>query len=297
MAMDRIHIRFTRYSAFYAPLLLAMGGEHLRDEGIETTFDTVDRDRSLEAGIARGEVQVGQSAPAAAFVPQSRGELMPYRHFALMNARDGFFVAARAGSGIETWADLMGRDLLADHYFQPLGMLRYGLRAAGVDDARVRYVDAGTPAEMDAAFRAGRGDAVHLQGPAAQQLEAEGLARIVGSVGDAVGPVSFSTLVAAPAWPATDPARRFIRAFTHAREAAATGPAASIADAIAEFLPGASRPALVRTIEAYQRIGTWQGGITITPELFGNTIAVFRFSGHITSDPVADGILAAAPGA
>lgn len=294
--MDRIHLRFTRYSAFYAPLLLAMGGEHLRDEGIETTFDTVGPDRGLEEGIARGEVQVGQSAPAAAFVPQSLGELMPYRHFALMNARDGFFVAARAGSGIATWADLVERELLADHYFQPLGMLRYGLRAAGVDEARVRYIDAGSPAEMEAAFRAGQGDAVHLQGPAAQQLEAEGLARVVGSVGEAVGPVSFSTLVASPAWLATDTARRFIRAFTHAREVAATGPAASIADVIAEFLPGASRPALVRTIEAYQRIGTWQGGITITPELFGNTIAVFRFSGHITSDPVADGILASAPG-
>lgn len=295
--MDRIHLRFTRYSAFYAPLLLAMGGEHLRDEGIETTFDTVSPERSLEAGIARGEVQVGQSAPAAAFVPQSHGELMPYRHFALMNARDGFFVAARADAGIERWADLEGREILADHYFQPLGMLRFGLRALGVDEVRIRFVDAGTPAEMDAAFRAGRGDAVHVQGPAAQQLEAEGLAHIVGSVGEAVGPVSFSTLVASPDWLATDTARRFTHAFGRAREEAATGPAASIADTIAEFLPGASRPALIRTIEAYQRIGTWQGGIAITPELFGNTIAVFRFSGHITTDPTAEGILAPAPGA
>ena len=122
--MDAVHIRFTRYSAFYAPLLLAMGGEHLRDEGIETTYDTVSPERSLEDGVAQGEVQVGQSAVAAAFVPQAAGELMPYRHFALMNARDGFFVAARAGSGIEDWQGLEGRALLADHYFQPLGMLR-----------------------------------------------------------------------------------------------------------------------------------------------------------------------------
>lgn len=294
--MDAVHIRFTRYSAFYAPLLLAMGGGHLHDEGIETTYDTVSPERSLEDGIARGEVQVGQSAVAAAFVPQAAGELMPYRHFALMNARDGFFVAARAGSGIEDWQGLEGRSLLADHYFQPLGMLRMGLSRAGVDAARITLLDTGAPAAMDMAFRAGEGDAVHLQGPAAQQLEAEGIARIIGSVGELVGPVSFSSLVAAPDWLETDVARRFTHAFRRARDEASTAPAADIADTIAPFLPGASRPALVRTIEAYQRLGTWRGDITITPELFGNTIDVFLFSGHITSRPTADGILVHTPG-
>ena len=160
-----------------------------------------------------------------------------------------------------------------------------------------RFTDAGTPAAMDAAFRDGRGDAIHLQGPAAQQLEAEGLARIVGSVGELVGPVTFSTLVAAPDWLETDVAKRFTHAFRRAREEAATGPATDIADTIAGFLPGASRPALMRTIEAYQRLGTWRGDIAITPELFANTIDVFLFSGHITSRPTAEGIVGHTPGA
>ncbi|MFN8623028.1 MAG: ABC transporter substrate-binding protein [Chloroflexota bacterium] len=294
--MDHIRIRFTRYSAFYAPLLLAMGAGHLRDEGIEAAYDTVAPDRTLEDGIARGEVQVGQSAPAAAFAPQEAGVTLPFRHFALMNARDGFFLAARTGSGIATWADLAGRSIVADHYFQPMGFLRRALAVRGVDDGRVTFLDAGTPAEMDRAFRDGTGDILHVQGPAAQQLEAEGLARIVGSVGEAVGPVVFSTLVAGPDWLGSAVAGRFSAAFGRAREQARTADPGWIADAIAPFLPGATRPALTATIAAYQAIGTWEGGLAITPALFAGTVAVFRFSGHITRDPSPDGILAPTPG-
>ena len=57
------------------------------------------------------------------------------------------------------------------------------------------------------------------------------------------------------------------------------------------------RRASEKTIEAYQRLGTWRSDITITPELFGNTIDVFLFSGHITSRPTAEGIVGHTPGA
>ena len=49
---------------------------------------------------------------------------------------------------------------------------------------------------MVAAFRSGAGDYVHLQGPAPQQLEADGVGHVVASVGEAIGPVAFSSLCA-----------------------------------------------------------------------------------------------------
>ena len=99
--------------------------------------------------------------------------------------------------------------MLADHGGQPLAMLKYGLHKQGVDFARLRAIDAGAPEAMVAAFKEGRGDYIHLQGPAPQQLAHEGVAHVLASVGEAVGPVAFSSLCATRRWLATDDGQRF----------------------------------------------------------------------------------------
>jgi NitT/TauT family transport system substrate-binding protein len=207
--MDNVHIRFLRYSAFYTPLLLTLTGDRLRTEGLTATYDKVTPERTIDAGLREGSVQVAQSAPAVNFLPALKGEPPPYRHFALLNARDGFFLAARDRAIPFTWRSLEGRTVLVDHFFQPHALFRAALRLQGVEEAQVRIVDAGDVASIEAAFRAGVGDFVHMQGPAPQQLEREGLGRVVASVGAAVGPLAFSSLCARPEWLQTEVARAF----------------------------------------------------------------------------------------
>ena len=283
--MESVHIRFLRYSAFYSPLLLTMSGGHLRNEGLEATFDVAGPGRTIADGIERGEVQVAQSAPAVSFAPWGRGEPLPFRHFALMNARDGFFLAGRAGQGPFDWHALEGRTVVVDHFFQPFAMFRRALSLRGVDEKKVRFLDAGDVASIERAFREGRGDFVHLQGPAPQQLEVEGVGLVGPSIGEAVGPIAFSSLCAAPSWLATEQARAFTRAFRQGLEQAQAAPAGEIADLVARDLPGVERGALVRTIEAYQRMGTWQHDLRITPELYERTVDLFVWSGDITARP------------
>lgn len=294
--MDTLHIRFLRYSAFYSPLLLTMGGGHLRAEGLEATFDVVTPERTIADGIARGEVQVAQSAPFVSFAPCLRGESLPFRHFALMNSHDGFFVAGRASEGPFDWSDLEGRTVLVDHFAQPLVMFRRALHLRGLDERAVRIIDAGDVGAMERAFREGRAEFVHLQGPVPQQLEVEGVGIVGPSVGEAVGPVAFSSLCASPDWLATDQARAFTRAFHRGMEQAQQASASDVAHLVAPFLPGVDRVALVRTIEAYQRLGTWRHDRTIPRDLYEQTVDIFVWGGVIAARPPYEAVVAARPG-
>lgn len=293
--MDRVHLRFLRYSAFYTPLLLTLSSPELGAEGIEATYDVVTPDRTIPDGIRSGEVDVAQSALAVSFRPALAGEAIPFVHFALLNDRDGFFLARRGGDGPFDWHDLEGRTIVADHFFQPLSMWQRACQLRGVDLSRVNLVDAGDPAAIDRAFRAGQGDFVHMQGPAPQLLEHEGIGRVVASVGEVVGRVVFSTLCASPAWLRTDVARRFTRAFRASRARALVAPPHEIAEQIAGFLPGVDHGVLARTIATYQALRIWDGDIAITRELYDATVDVFEATGYLAGRPRYEDVTAAPP--
>lgn len=277
--MDMLRIRFLRYSAFYSPLLLTMA--HLREEGIEASFDVTTPTNTILAGIRDGTVQLAQSALAVSFGPYERGEALPFRHFATMNRHDGFFLVGRGIASGDGWAALRGKRVLVDHFFQPLAMFKAALRIHGIGEHELTIVDAGDPAAMERAYRAGEADVLHAQGPVPQQLEAEGLGAVFASVGEAVGPVVFSTLCAAPEWLATEAARAFLRAFGKGRAQAQQAPPAEIAARVADYFPQVGRAALERTIADYQRLGCWSGDMAITPELYARTLEVFLASGDI----------------
>jgi len=277
--MSAVHVRFTRYSAFYSPLLATIAGGYPRAEGLEVTFDVATAGRTVVDGIRDGSVQVAQSAVATHFAPLDRGEEMPYLHFAQINERDGFFLVSRRPMPTFAWSALIGRSVLADHFFQPLAMLRYGLHVQGIDEKAIRFVDAGPPDKMEATFRQGQGDYVHLQGPAAQQLEEDGVGFVVAAIGDAIGPVAFSSLCASPAWLSTDAAQAFVRAYRRGRQDVIDLDPREIAEIIAGQLSGVKIEVLTRTIAAYKRLGCWSPGVEISVSSYEKTLDVFSHSG------------------
>ena len=134
----------------------------------------------------------------------------------------------------------------------------------------------------DKAFRAGKGDVVHQQGPYAQQLEADGLGQVVAKVGDVVGPVAFSSLCASRDWLQSEMAKAFMRAYRKGREASRRFPAGEIASLEQDFFPDIDMAVLVKTIKAYQALGCWNGEPHISREIYENTLDIFEFSGDIS---------------
>ena len=294
--MTPIRIRVLRHSAFYSPLLLSIAAGYLEQQGLVAQYDIATADRTVEGGLAAGEVQVAQSAVATSFACLARSEPSPVRHFAQINQRDGFFLTARQPvSGAFDWQSLVGTSVLVDHFFQPLAMFRYALDKLNIDFNSLTVIDAGDVDAIDAAFRQGRGDFVHQQGPYAQQLEADGFGTVVARVGDVIGPVAFSSLCASAEWLSTDMARAFMQAYRQGRAAAREMPAAQIARLEAGFFPSIDPAVLTRTIAAYQALGCWAGDETISDQAYQTLLDVFEFSGGLARRYAYDELISPAP--
>ncbi len=279
---DTINIQFTRFSAFYTPLIATIAGGFLEDEGLKPVHSVAAPGRSAIAGLIDGSVQVAQSAPSQAFGPLEQGKMPPAAHFAQVNEKDGFFLVGRAPEPDFSWQRLNGKHVLVDHGQQPMAMFRYACFKRGLDFKSVVAVDAGATPQMIAAFIRGEGDYVHLQGPAPQQLEHDAKGHIVTSLGDAIGACAFSSLAATRAWLATDMAKRFMRAYRKARAWVIAAPAAEVAAREAHLFPGIDRAVLTATIAAYQKLGNWSPHAEITRPAFEATLDIFQHAGLIT---------------
>ncbi len=291
---NEISIQFTRFSAFYSPLIATIAGGFLREEGLEPRHSIAPPGKSAIEGVVAGTVHVCQSAPSQGFGALEKGQAPPVVHFAQINERDGFFLTARRPDPAFTWDALRGKAVLVDHGGQPLAMFTYACHRRGLDVAAIKAVNVPSAA-MDQAFRKGEGDYIHQQGPAPQQLEHDGVGHIVASVGDAIGPCAFSSLAATRAWLETDMARRFMRAYRKARAWLLATPATTVAEAETSFFPAIDRAVLTATIATYQRLGCWTPHVEITRQAFEAALDVFEHSRLITKRHRYEDVIAAPP--
>ena len=95
--VTEIRIMFSRYSAFYSPLIATRAAGFLADEGLDATFSIASPDRgAARAPRRRQRAPDPVGAVGASFAPLERGETSEIVHFAQINQRDGFLIAARA---------------------------------------------------------------------------------------------------------------------------------------------------------------------------------------------------------
>ena len=272
----------SRHSAFYSPLLSTIAAGFLREEGFESSYEVLAPGSDAQTLIRDGKIDIVQSAVSSSWTRMEKNEGNLAVHFAQINQRDGFFLTGRSPEKSFDWKMLEGSSLLADHGAQPLAMLKYAAHQKGVDWIKIKVIDAGSVEEIDAAFRSGLGDFVHQQGPAPQQLEREGIGHIVASVGEAIPPVAFSSLMASREFLQTGGGMAFIRAYTRARQWVNQAAPEEVAKTEIEFFPQIDLEVLATTISSYQALRSWEGEITISRELYEQALDVFLYSGLIS---------------
>ena len=282
--MANIRIQFTRFSAFYSPLIATVAGGFLEKEGLQGDLSVAEHGVSALEALLRGDVDLVQSAPSQAFVSAENGEMPPAVHFAQINNTDGFFIAGRKANSKFTLQDLKGKRVIVDHGGQPLHMFNYACHKVGLKLSDFEAIDAGSADDMVAAFKGGEGDYVHLQGPAPQQLEIEGSGVVVGRLGDWIGPCAFSSLASRSDWLKTDKAVAFMRAFRAARQWVNRTPALRVANSEMPYFSGISVEALTEAIVAYQALGCWSGQVEIVSDEIAASVEVFRLGGAVAGD-------------
>ncbi|MFN3744771.1 MAG: ABC transporter substrate-binding protein [Hyphomicrobiaceae bacterium] len=291
---EPISIQFTRFSAFYSPLIATFAGGFLQEEGFDVQHSVSPVGKSAIAGLLDGSVHVAQSAPSQGLQSLERGEKPKALHFAQINEKDGFFIAGRKPDPNFTWDKLKEGEILVDHGDQPLAMFKYACHRMGLDFKSAKVGDAGM-GKNDAAFRAGRGAYVHLQGPGPQQLEHDGVGYVVTALADAIGPCAFSSLAATPAWLKTDAAHRFTRAYRKARAWLLATPAGEVAKKELQFFPGIDEGVLRDTIAVYQKLGNWTPHVEITRSAFDATQEIFMHAGLTTRKYAYEDVVAQPP--
>ncbi|HYR42770.1 MAG TPA: ABC transporter substrate-binding protein [Terriglobia bacterium] len=279
MPNDQLRIMVYRHSVFYSPLIAAIAGGFLRDEGLVATYFQKPPQRNVFDMFRGGEVDIMQAAVSTSWDPLSKGIRDIPVHFAQINQRDGFFLTGRAGGATFEWKDLEGARLLADHAQQPFAMLKYGLHLKGIHLDRIELINAGAPDAMEGAFREGRGDFVHLQGPAPQQLEIDRAGKIVAAMGEIIPPVAFSSLMATREFLSTAKAQAFMRAYRRSLQFVIESPAQGVAKAEASFFPHVPAGAIESAVARYQQLGTWRLDPTITREQYETAMDVFIYAG------------------
>lgn len=292
---EEIRIEFTRFSAFYSPLIATMAGGFLKAEGLEGKHTISAPGRTAIASLLDGSAHVVQSAPSQGFTPLEQGKVSPTLHFAQINEKDGFFLAGRNADPAFTWDKLKSKKVIIDHGGQPMAMFKYACFKRGLDFKAIEPVDAGSTDKMIAAFRKGEGDFIHLQGPAPQQLEHDKAGHIVASLGDAIGPCAFSSLAATREWLKTDMARSFTRAYRNARAWLLATPAAEVAKAETAYFKDIDLDVLTATIATYQKLGNWSPHVEITRPAFEATLDIFQHAGLITKRHKYEDVVAQPP--
>jgi len=133
------------------------------------------------------------------------------------------------------------------------------LRRHGVDPARVTFRrDLSTP-DAIAAFRAGQGDFIEHGPPMIDQLVADGSGHLVASMGEATGPVPFSSFMATPAMltKQRDVLIHFVRGLYRAQRWMAASTAQEIAAVVAPVFGDIDPVIRVAAVERYLKQSTW----------------------------------------
>ena len=280
--MTHLKIMVSRHSAFYSPLIATISGNFLDQYGISASYHIADKGNTIEE-VGNGNMDIGQAAVSGSWSYLENMQKPPVTHFAQINSYDGFFILGRKELDFFSWNEITKGKFLFVHGGQPEAMLRYALSKKGIDLDRVDKIFSNGGDEMMKQWDDGIADFFHEQGAYPQQLEYENKGKILGSVGQVIGPVAFSSLICNWDWVRSDIYYKFIEAYAKAREWVNTAEPFEVAEIEKDYFPNISIESISKAIEFYQKLGTWDKDIKIEPELYEKALDVFEFSNLIKS--------------
>ena len=209
--MTHLKIMVSRHSAFYSPLIATISGNFLDQYGISASYHIADKGNTIEE-VGSGNMDIGQAAVSGSWSYLENIQKPPVTHFAQINSYDGFFILGRKELDFFSWNEITKGKFLFVHGGQPEAMLRYALSKKGIDLDRVDKIFSNGGEEMMKQWDDGIADFFHEQGAYPQQLEYENKGKILGSVGQVIGPVAFSSLICNWDWVRSDIYYKFIEA-------------------------------------------------------------------------------------
>ena len=246
-------------SIFYAPQFVALYGRHFAAEGLEVDVVTAAAGTTTTGALIDGQAEIALGGIMRSLDVADRGG--PFLvHFAEVNSRNGFFLLSREHRADFRWGDLVGKTVIDfAEAPTPWQCLLTVLCTHGVDPGAVRIERTLPLAEAIAAFRRGHGDFLQTGQPFTEQLLADGTAHLAASMGEATGPVPFSSYMTTGAFlrDGRDVLVRFTRALYSAQRWMTRADAKEIAATIAPVFADVPADIRQRAVARFLAQGTW----------------------------------------
>jgi NitT/TauT family transport system substrate-binding protein len=248
------------HTPFYAPLAAGVALGHFRDEGLDVSSPSAAAfGKGTIPALLDGDIEISLGGLMRSFELADRSGPIVV-HFAEVCSRNGFFLLSREAQPGFRWSHLVGKTVLSfAEAPTPWQCMLTVLRRHGVDPASVRIERERPAPAAVAAFRAGHGDFLEQPQPVVEELLAAGAAHLVASMGEATGPVPFTSYMTTPAFLAREPdvMRAFTRAVYRTQRWLAENRAPAIAAAVAPAFSTTKPEILERAVARYHEQGTW----------------------------------------
>jgi NitT/TauT family transport system substrate-binding protein len=274
-------------SVLYAPAYAAITKGYFKDAGIDVVLATGGAGDKTMAALLSDSADIALAGPETAIYVLNSDSSTKARIFCGLTSTDGFMLMGRTKVDKFDWSALKGKNILGFRPGStPLLFLEEALRMNGINpDTDVRLVNNIAPQARVGSWLAGQNDYGIFTEPDPAQLELDGKAYFMASVGGTVGFADYTSFMATDKYIKDN--RAVVQAWTdaiyRAQQWTANASAADIVDAIEGYFPGVNRRALINATVRYQKLKIWKTSPMIEPK------AIDRFQeilvhGHVLDE-------------
>jgi NitT/TauT family transport system substrate-binding protein len=253
----------------YAPAYVAIAKGYFAEAGIDQTLATANGgDKSMAALLADAAdiALMGPEVPIYVLTSESPTKV---RIFCGLTSTDGFMLVGREKVDKFDWAMLKGKEILGFRPGStPLLFLEAALRKNGIDPGKdVKLVNnVAIPARVGS-WLAGQNQYAIFIEPDASQLELDGNAHFLASIGETVGFADYTCFMATDKYIHDHPdvIQSWTNAIAKGMHWTAQATTAEVVETVAPFFPGIKTEALAATTERYRRLKIWKTSPVIEP--------------------------------
>jgi NitT/TauT family transport system substrate-binding protein len=263
-------------SLLYAPAYVAITKGYFKEAGFDVTLATAQGGDKSVAALLSNSADIALIGPEAAIYVQNSDSPTKIPIFCGLTATDGFMLVSREKIDKFDWKMLKGKEILGFRPGStPLLFLEAALRQNGIDPLKDIKLNnnVAIPARVGSWIAGQNQFAIFIE-PDASQLELDGKAHFLASIGETVGPADYTTFMATDKYIKENPAviQTWTDTIYKAQKWTASQPAAEVAKAITDFFPGVKPEALTAAAERYRKLNIWKS----TPKIDAKAIDKFQ---------------------
>ncbi|MEH7304088.1 ABC transporter substrate-binding protein [Neobacillus drentensis] len=253
-----VHFSEVIRSIFYAPHYIAMEKGFFRDEGLKVDMMTSQGSDKGAAALLSGTADISLVGPeSAVFIFNQHGK-QSLKVFYQLTATDGSFLMARNPKTPFQWSDLNGQAVVSWRPgSSPEMVMSQVLKKNQVRKSKL-ITNIASPA-MVGAFESGKGEYIQVYEPLASMLEQSGKARLVASMGKAIGSYPETSYVATDEFIKKNPEiiQKWSNAVYKATQWLNEHSAEEAAAALEPYFKGTSKELIQKSVERYAKQNSW----------------------------------------